>query len=88
MGVLKCLKTQKDQGLATAESAQPIYMPTPPFFAFLFVFLSLVFLGPHLRHTEVPGLGNESELQLPACTTAQQSHIQPMSATYTTAHSN
>ena len=28
------------------------------------------FLGPHLRHVEVPGLGVESELQLPAYTTA------------------
>ena len=28
------------------------------------------FLGPHLRHKEVPTLGAESELQLPAYTTA------------------
>ena len=37
--------------------------------AFLFVCLC-VFLGPHLWHMEVPALGVESELQLPACTTA------------------
>ena len=30
----------------------------------------LFFLGPHLRHMEVPGLGVESKLQLPAYTTA------------------
>ena len=29
-----------------------------------------VFLGPHLRHMEVPVLRDESELQLPASTTA------------------
>ena len=28
------------------------------------------FLGPHPRHMEVPRLGVEKELQLPACTTA------------------
>ena len=38
------------------------------FFFCLFVFLS--FLGPLLWHMEVPGLGVESELQLPAYTTA------------------
>ena len=30
----------------------------------------LFFLGPHLQHMEVPRLGVESELQLPAYTTA------------------
>ena len=29
-----------------------------------------VFLGPHLRHMEVPRLGVKSELQLSACATA------------------
>ena len=33
-------------------------------------FLSFFFLGPHLRHMEVPRLGAESELLQPACTTA------------------
>ena len=33
-------------------------------------FLSFVFLGPHLWHMEVPRLGVQSELQLPAYTTA------------------
>ena len=28
------------------------------------------FLGPHLQHVEVPGLGAESELQPSLCTTA------------------
>ena len=32
--------------------------------------LLLFFLGPHPQHTEVPRLGVESELQLPAYTTA------------------
>ena len=38
-------------------------------FLFLGVFL-LCFLGPHLWHMEVPRLGIESELQLPAHTMA------------------
>ena len=50
------------------------------FFLFLLYFLFLfVFLGPHTQHMEVPRLGVESELQLPACTTAtatqDSSHI-------------
>ena len=32
--------------------------------------LSLFFLGPHLQHMELPGLGVTLELQLLACTTA------------------
>ena len=33
-------------------------------------FFLLFFLGPHPRHMEVPRLGVQSELQLPAYTTA------------------
>ena len=44
-------------GVSDSGISDPIF---PPFF----------FLGPHLQHTEVPGLGVESELQLPAYTTA------------------
>ena len=36
----------------------------------VFCFVLFVFLGPHLHHMEVPRLGVESELQLPAYTTA------------------
>ena len=39
------------------------------FFVCLFVFF-FCFLGPHLWHMEVPKLGVEMELQLPAYTTA------------------
>ena len=39
-------------------------------FLFFFFFLLFCFLGPHPRHTEVPRLGVESELQLPIYTTA------------------
>ena len=38
--------------------------------SFNFLFLFCCFLGPHLPQTEAPRLGVESELQLPACTTA------------------
>ena len=31
-----------------------------------FFFFLIFFLWPHLQHMEVPRLGNESELQLPA----------------------
>ena len=44
----------------------------------LFVCLFLVFLGLHLQHMEVPKLGVELELQLPAYTTTttqDPSHI-------------
>ena len=33
--------------------------------SFRFFFFLFFFLGPHLRHIDVPGLGVESELQLP-----------------------
>ena len=39
-------------------------------FVFVFVFVFFCFLWLHLWHTEVPRLGVESELQLPAYTTA------------------
>ena len=55
---------------------------------FLF-FLSffICFLGLHLWHMEVPRLGVESELQLPAYTTATGTQDLRQSVTYTTAHS-
>ena len=34
------------------------------------LFLLFAFLGPHLQRMEVPWLGVQSELQLPACTAA------------------
>ena len=36
----------------------------------LFIYLFIVFLGPHPQHVEVPRLGVELELQPPASTTA------------------
>ena len=45
------------------------------------------FLGLHRQHMEVPGLGVESELQLPAYAT-QQCHIRASSVTYATARGN
>ena len=40
-----------------------------PYFLFFFFFF-FIFLGPHPWHMEVPRLGVDSELQLPACATA------------------
>ena len=37
---------------------------------YLFIYLFIYLLGPHLQHMEVPRLRVESELQLPAYTTA------------------
>ena len=37
---------------------------------FYFIHLCICFLGPHLRHMDIPRPGVESELQLPAYTTA------------------
>ena len=50
--------------------------------AFYIFFFFLVFLGPCLRHTEVPRLGVKLELQLPAYTTATAMS----DLTYITAH--
>ena len=55
-------------------------------FIYLFIYC---FLGLHLQHMEVPRLGVESELQLPAYTTAMaERHFGAASAVYATAHSN
>ena len=43
---------------------------------YMFLVLFFVsFLGPHLRHTEVPGLGVESELQLQTCVIATATQV-------------
>ena len=41
----------------------------PSHFSFLSFFFFFYFLGPPLRHMEVPKLGVKSELRLPAYTT-------------------
>ena len=46
------------------------------------------FLGPHPQRMEVPRLGVESELKLPADATARQHGIQAVPATYMTACSH
>ena len=45
----------------------PLSVPVP---FFLFCFLFFVLLGPYLCHMEIPTLGVELELQLPAYNTA------------------
>ena len=45
------------------------------FFQFTFFLSFLVFLGPHLWHMEVPRLGFQLELQLPAYATAMPDPI-------------
>ena len=55
---------------------------------FFFFFFFLVFLEPHLRHMEVPGLGVKLELQLPACIIATAMQDLATSVTYTAAHGN
>ena len=51
------------------------------FFLIVFFFFFFFFLWPHLQHMEIPRLRVESELQLPAYTTAtgttQDLHLQP-----------
>ena len=48
------------------------YVSTPAsqILSFYYFYLFICFLGPHLRHMEVPRLGAESELQLSAYTRA------------------
>jgi len=63
------------------EVAQYFYLFKKTFFFFFFSRL-------YPPHMEVPRLGVESELQLPAYTTATQHQIGAASAACTTAHSN
>ena len=44
--------------------------PTVQIDVFIFIFYFVLFLRPHLQYMEVPGLGIELDLQLPAYTTA------------------
>ena len=57
-------------------------------FFVLFVCLFFVFLGPHPQPMEVPRLGVQLELLLPAYARATATPDPSMSVTYTTAHSN
>ena len=59
------VKSQTTPGASGLEAVLAVKWPS--FFSFLFFFC---FLGLYLRHMEIPRLGVESELQLPACTTA------------------
>ena len=54
-------------------------------YIYLFIYL---FLGPHLQHMEVPRLGVQLELQLPAYPKPQQGWNWVRSAIYNTAHCN
>ena len=56
-------------------------------FIFIYLFVS-VFLGPHLWHMEVPRLGVQSELQLPAYTTATAMPDPSRVCNLQTAHGN
>ena len=46
------------------------------------IFLFFGFLGPHLRPMDIPRLGVELELQLPAYSAAIDSHSNPGSLTH------
>ena len=48
----------------------------------------MLFLGPHLKHMEVPRLGVELELLLPVYATATATPEPNVSVTYPTAHDN
>ena len=73
------------QGVTCIEntSLQPVGIGQPAIFALsnsnhsvkniiiiVIIIIILVFLGPHLQHMDIPRLGIESEMQLPAYTTA------------------
>ena len=53
-----------------------------------FLFLSFFFLGLHLQHMEVPGLGVESEWQPLAYATATAMLDLSCAVTYAAAHGN
>ena len=57
-----------------------IYLKNPRRFVCLFVLVCFFFLEPHAQHMEIPRLGVEWELQLPAYTTATAT--QDLSCTY------
>ena len=57
----------------------------------LFIFFLsffIIFLWPHLRHMEVPGIGVQSELQLLGYTTSTAMPDPSRVCDYTTAHGN
>ena len=56
-------------GCLEADTEAGIFVPVSFFWIFVYLFV-FCFLGPHLQHMEVPRLGVQSELLLPASTTA------------------
>ena len=74
------LQLQKQENEQKSPARLSQLRSPPPFFAFL---------GPHLWHMEVPRLGVESELQLPAYTAATAtSDLSCVCDLHHTAHSN
>ena len=66
-----------------------IYVYTEIYRVTVYLFICLFsLLGPHLWYMEVPKLGVESELQLPAYTTATATRALSHITTYTIAHGN
>ena len=53
-----------------------------------YIYLFIVFLGLHLWHMEVPGLGVESQMQLLAYAIATATQDLSHVSTYIAAHSN
>ena len=51
-------------------SSRPLFCLFRTFLFFILFYFIFCFLGPHLRHMEVPRLGVKSDLQLPAYATA------------------
>ena len=71
-GIFQCLLAWSGPQSSTDPSLNN-HCRSQHFFPEYFI-LFYFFLGPHPWHTEIPGLGAESELQLPAYTTATAAH--------------
>ena len=85
-----CARAHSSHSPKDMTNNSPSSLPRWYFYSLLnHSFSFLFFLGPHLRHMEVPRPGIESQLQLLAYTNSHNNMgSEPCLVTYTTAHGN
>ena len=84
--LLKNRSTKKNLKMSALHNSQrsiSVLIFFPLYFFLFFCFVLFFFLGPHLQHMEVPGIGVKLELQLRPMPQPQQYQIQAASVTYT-----
>ena len=83
-----CLKLLKTRGIFLFTQLLVLLCRVHGQMETCFFFFPFPFLGPHTWHMEVPRLGDELELQLPAYAIVTEMQIRAASVAYTAAGAN